>query len=392
MGNQLASIRIGRVVWRAACCLMLCIVSSARAQHVGDVGEDGTVWKSSNGETRSVVYNAIASGVPVINVAIIASASANVTDPFFTDPQNRLIASGNFVSVTVINAGATTPTAMDLQAFDAVLVWSNFSFADPVALGDRLADYVDDGGGVVIAVFANSTATLGKSLSGRWKTANYDVVPVAGGTTSGSVATLGTIQDPAHPIMAGVTSFDGGSSSFRPTDTSLIPSGTLIARWSDGSTLVAVREDTVGARADLGFYPPSNTVLAGLWDPTTDGGTLLSNALLYAAQRTPLNLGDADNDGDVDIDDYNVFDGCVNADPNVFAPAGCIVFDFDGDKNVDCADWLALRAVWAQPSPIPFPLACSGELPAASSWGLAVFALGVMALGTIGLRRRARII
>jgi len=367
---------------------LLCAVSFARAQHQGDVGEDGTVWKPSNAPARSVLYNTTASGVPVLNVAIIASASTDVTAPFFTDPQNRLIASGSFASVTVINAGVMTPTALDLQAFDAVLVWSNFSFADPVALGDRLADYVDNGGGVVIAVFANSTATIGKSLSGRWAAANYDVVPVAGGTTSGSVATLGTIQEPAHPIMAGVTSFNGGSSSFRPTDTSVVPSATLIAQWSDGSTLVAVREDTVGARADLGFYPPSDIALAGLWDPTTDGGTLLSNALLYAAQRTPLNLGDADDDGDVDIDDYNVFDGCVNADPNVFAPAGCIVFDFDGDKNVDCAAWLALRAIWAQPSPIPFPFACAGELPAASSWGLAVFALGVMVLGTIGLRRR----
>ena len=352
------------------------------------VGEDGTILGPRSDVVRSVVYSSTASGVPTLNVAIVASASNDIADPFFTDPQNRLVASGLFASVTVINAALVTPSPAELQAFDAVLVWSNFAFADRVTLGNRLADYVDDGGGVVLAVFANSSNTLGRALGGRWDIAQYGIIPQEGGNASGT-ATLGTVHDGLHPIMNGVSSFAGGTSSFRPVETSLVPSATLIAEWSDGSTLVAVREDTIGARAALGFYPPSDIVLPNFWDATTGGGTLLANALLYAASRIPLNLGDSDDDGDVDAEDFAAFDSCVNPDSSVFALAGCIVFDLDGDKNVDCADWQAFGDIWTDPGQPPLSAACFDVLPATSTWGFVALALAVLSAGSILEIRRA---
>jgi len=212
------------------------------------------------------------------DVAIVAAAASSSSDPRFTDPQAKLMSTGQFNSVTIINAATGTPTLAQLQAFESVMTWSNVNYSNPVLLGDTLADYVDSGGGVVVAVFANSTTTALRRLEGRWITGGYEVIPSASGNQTGQ-AFLGNILVPGHPTMNGVSSFDGGSSSFRPVTTSLTPGSTKIAEWSDGKTLVAVGASI--HRADLGFYPPSNAVSSTWWNQNTDGALLMANALTY---------------------------------------------------------------------------------------------------------------
>ena len=46
---------------------------------------------------------------------------------------------------------AATPEDIDFTQADAVFVWSELPFAEPDTLGDELADFVDAGGGVVLA-------------------------------------------------------------------------------------------------------------------------------------------------------------------------------------------------------------------------------------------------
>ncbi|NIW98397.1 MAG: hypothetical protein GWN13_09185, partial [Phycisphaerae bacterium] len=76
-----------------------------------------------------------------------------------TDVQDKLLSTGLFSSVSVVNIATVTPTLAELQAFDAALVYSDGpGYNDPVLFGDNLADYVDGGGGVVCAVF--STASI----------------------------------------------------------------------------------------------------------------------------------------------------------------------------------------------------------------------------------------
>src|SRR5436190_15032504 len=65
------------------------------------------------------------------NVAILAADSAANT----ADAQAKLTATGFFGQVDVINAGTTTPTLAQLQAYSAVLVWSNVNFLSTTALG-----------------------------------------------------------------------------------------------------------------------------------------------------------------------------------------------------------------------------------------------------------------
>ena len=230
------------------------------------------------------------------DVAIVAAASSSLSAGQFTDPKAKLEGTGLFNSVSLYNASTGTPTLAELQQWDAVMVWSNVNFADPNALGDVLADYVDAGGGVVVTIFANTTTTTARIIGGRWKTDGYEVIPSAGGTTSstGGAQSLGNILVPGHPILDGVNSFNGGTTSWRPTTTALVPGATKVAEWTDGKTLVAVGPKA--GRADLGMYPPSGDFVSGWWVSSTDGARLMANALLFTMQK-PGCKGDIDGDG-----------------------------------------------------------------------------------------------
>jgi len=197
-------------------------------------------------------------------------------------PLGELIATGRFSSVTTVDVSFVTPTLEELQAFDAVLVWWNYLYLDPVTLGSNLADYVDAGGGVVLGV-PEVAGIDGRYLSGRWESEEYFVFMRSDFQTGN--ATLGTIHDPLHPVMSGVTTFDGGGLSYRPSSTALTTGAELIASWSDGMPLVATKGVNGTRRADLGFYPPSDQggFDPRLWDITTDGALLMANALEWVA-------------------------------------------------------------------------------------------------------------
>ncbi len=56
--------------------------------------------------------------------------------------------------------------------------------------------------------------------------------------------------------------------------------------------------------------------------------------------------GDCDHDGDVDAEDIGCFVGCL-AGPNQDSAAGCASIDFDGDNDVDLADFAAFQAAFS---------------------------------------------
>jgi hypothetical protein len=364
------------------------IARAVLAQDSGMLGEDGTIFAQRRGAVQEVHQSFAGPGA--LDVAIVAAAANDVSSLWFTEPRDALLSSGFFSSVTVIDAGQVTPSLNELLVFDAVLVWSNLALGDPTLLGENLAKYVNRGGGVVVAVFATSSSTSGRSLAGRWATHGYEIVPAASGNMTGS-ATLGAVLQAAHPTVLGLTSFAGGSLSFRPTTPVVFAPGEVIARWSDGSTLVASREDTVGARVDLGFYPPSDDVdaIAGnYWDPSTDGSLLLVNAVKFATERAPLSTGDSNGDGLVDETDLAKFDLCFGGEGVGPPTAGCAVFDSNLDDDVDCLDWAQLIATWNGAGSLPpDTFSCIQAVPTVSEYGVIALGLLLLSAGVVIVKR-----
>lgn len=210
------------------------------------------------------------------------------------DVQSKLTATGLFASVATFDARSTTPTLMQLQAYDAVLVYNYFRFFSNIDVGNVLASYVDGGGGVVVGVFGN---TNWNPMAGNWSATNrYQVFNTPPYTfTSRS---LGTVNLPSHPIMGGVSSLTGGSMGVSPT---LIGGSYSIARWNNGDIAIAAREDAGSAgnrrRVDLNFFPRSTSIISSGWSTSTNGDRIMANALLWVAGSVPSSLNfDGTND------------------------------------------------------------------------------------------------
>ncbi len=220
------------------------------------------------------------SGGRGITVALLADEDLRLADV-----SKKVVLTGKVDTADKYNiyTGAL-PTLSQLQAFDAVLVWGGsylWSSQVSIDLGDLLADYVDSGGGVVVATFALGSNGGYWIPQGRFASDYYQCIIPALNQLDGQ-ATLGTVHQPFHPIMQGVNSFDGGSSSYR-VDTTIDPFANLIAEWSDREPLIATKDLGIARRADLNFYPPSSDVRSDFWQTSTDGDMIMANALDWVA-------------------------------------------------------------------------------------------------------------
>jgi hypothetical protein len=204
---------------------------------------------------------------------------------YASDVRTKLQQHASLGAVTIFHAGTggsgALPTLSELFNYKAVLVFSDSGgFANATAAGDLLANYVDQGGGVVDAVFSHGSIPLG----GRWDSGNYSALD-GSNQTSGTALSLGTIAVPTSPIMTGVTTFTDNA-SFRTVAT--VRSGaTLIASWSNGEPLVAVAGGSAGKVVSLNFFPPSSDARADFWNASTDGARLLANSLNFVAVPEP---------------------------------------------------------------------------------------------------------
>ena len=178
------------------------------------------------------------------NVLLLnADDDNNISSPI----QALLQGYGDLGAVDLFNATTTSPTLAQLQAYDVVLTWSNYLYADPTAIGNVLADYVDAGGKVVDLLFGLDPSA---GYAGRFRTDGYSAMS----TTTYTFLTdcLGAF-DPTHPIMAGVTNV---CDYYRATGTTLTAGSSAVASWADGELFVAAKDNgTVASIAGyVGYY------------------------------------------------------------------------------------------------------------------------------------------
>jgi hypothetical protein len=207
--------------------------------------------------------------------ALLLAADDN---SYVTDVQTYLMNTGKF---NVVDTEIySTPTLETLRNYDAILVWADGNLNDTV--GDTLAAYIDEGGGVVSAVFNLFT---GWGIEGTRFNSEYLLLNL-GTYAYGGTTTLGTVYDTGHPIMDGVTSLVNPN-EFRSNNATMTAGSEVIAEWSDGLPLVVVKENLGPAnarRADINIFPPSSTIRHDFWDAATDGDILLANALLWVSK------------------------------------------------------------------------------------------------------------
>ena len=263
----------------------------------------------------------------LVSPALALDVGVYAADSFaLFDVAEKLDDVGVLDAIHTENAGVSTPSLAQLQAHDVVLVYSGVPFADAVAMGDVLADYVDAGGGLVLAAATFDDSGL-VGLEGRITNGDYfplERAPYVYGTPLSLVPDL-----PGHAILQRVTSFDGGAQSIHHSPCAAVAGATQVAHWSNDEALVASWAPA-GIVVGLNMAPPSDDAMGlGFWDPATDGDWLMADALRYAAGC------DADEDGYFDASCNG--DDCDDADPFVF-PGGTEVhdgLDNDCDRMVD---------------------------------------------------------
>ncbi len=165
-------------------------------------------------------------------------------------------------------AGAT-PDAGDLDGFDVVFVWAELPFDNPDTLGDLLADFVDEGGGVMLAgnVFAS-----GSAIGGRFADEGYSPLSL-NGTPSGKAGPQRMLRLPypqgVHEIFLNVIRFYGGPGSFHVQGLQVTSGAEHLADWENGEPFAAVKEIRGGRVAALNMFPVSD-LLAPQYPPAED--------------------------------------------------------------------------------------------------------------------------
>lgn len=223
-------------------------------------------------------------------LALGSAASANVLivgdngliPTALQDTQSKLAATGRLAApIDTFDVGSGTPTLATLQGYSSVLLGHMWSVADPTALGNVLADYVDGGGGVV------ATFCLGHlGPQGRWMADAYDPIIKSGINTSN--ASISTIHVPGHPVLDDVSVITTG---FRWPGYHLHPQATPIADWLDqyGATEPMIAELGIFAghivSLNMVSYSTDANVFTG-W--TGDAAILMANALNYVAAQSSI--------------------------------------------------------------------------------------------------------
>lgn len=183
------------------------------------------------------------------------------------------------VNARRVSASLYTLTLEDLRPYAIIVVCNNARWdpANPL-VADVLADYIDNGGKLIISNLAWDYTGLG--LRGRLISGGY--TPYMTATANLNATSLGEFNA-NHPVMAGI-GITNSLSTATHENLVLTNGATYIARWADGQPLVyAQGENVLGYNFRLDWTREGNP-----WSGEVP--QLLENSIrwLVRNQRTPL--------------------------------------------------------------------------------------------------------
>jgi flagellar hook capping protein FlgD len=168
---------------------------------------------------------------PAVAPVKILYAPSEADDPAF----RAAVAAITGGVVDYFDARVGTPTAGVLAGYNCVYTLADASYNDRVTFGDRLADFVDAGGKVILGVFC--TYTTGNSLGGRIMTPGYSPVTSPLGTNHFSNSAYA--GDGFRSMHAGVLAYDDFFRDILVTQGGGIANG----HYADGEIAQAYRPD-----------------------------------------------------------------------------------------------------------------------------------------------------
>lgn len=243
-------VQIGIMIWS------LCLVGFNGTAYAQSAASSAPGYRP-NGLSVAPLTRPIATTPSDIRVGLISINGGIST------VENALHSTGLLDSsrIDLISNNGVTPTLAQLQAYDAILLWTDNAFQDPDAVGDVLADYIDGGGSLVMATFAFSRS-VGNNwwVGGRLISDGYSPFGISDqrSGTSGVLNLSSAVL--SHPIFDGITASDNltyfQNSNF--TDPSLIGQATVLAWATTGEKVVAINRtrDVAG----ISIFPGSNTL------------------------------------------------------------------------------------------------------------------------------------
>lgn len=123
------------------------------------------------------------------------------------------------------------------------------------------------------------------------------------------------------------------------------PAAQYVIRAATGDVTVAVDQRVAGGRWNLlgryRYFAGGSTAVVTLSNAGTTGGVFTSADAIKLVLAAPV-FGDANGDCDLSTADVAGAMNCMTG-PGVSATAACTIQDFDGDGDVDMADFMALQ-------------------------------------------------
>ncbi len=260
--------------------------------------------KATRGTLRSVVRGSAALAAFLATTAVTSSVAyakgldvctvyATTDSNVINDVKKKLDDTKLFNSVTNIDGGPGAPAAATLANCQAVLVYADSTrgFSYPAAVGDALAAYADQGGGVVVVNPYYTSYSYNNIYSANWD--KYMLIE-NGSISYVSTSALGT-TDMTHPVMRGISKI--ATTGSRCYVRSGVTSGTvraaasakIVASWSDGNAMVVVGTPNGKLRVDLNFSAYSSDAgTNGCYDPSSDASKLIANALMFVANTVKV--------------------------------------------------------------------------------------------------------
>lgn len=231
-----------------------------------------------------------AAGVASANPFDVALVSSLTTPGWNDNIIASIKADAPFLNITAL-PNTSSPALGVLEGYQTVMVVGGDSFYNSTALGDTLAQYIQDGHGLVIAYGNLNSGCSATRICGAFDTVYDDWALKPAATVSGA-SSLGATT--ASPLLAGVNNFTDGT-TYRRVAKLLGSNVSVVASWDDGTPLIATRTFSSGAtEVALNFFPVTGSAVPTGW--TGDGGQIMANAIMMAGNITAPSGGDGGSD------------------------------------------------------------------------------------------------